>query len=133
MSWLSVRAAAWAFLLCNFGLVSSAMAARLPTSALIVHVLSVDQESFNRSPAMLKDGKPFGDQWYETTGFIAKAQIQNVIRTDHGLTPGQTITIRYKIRIGTPQPIPLKNRSLKAGEDTTVELMGRGTEYELRP
>jgi hypothetical protein len=98
MSWLSVRAAAWAFLLCNFGLVSSAMAARLPTSALIVHVLSVDQESFNRSPAMLKDGKPFGDQWYETTGFIAKAQIQNVIRTDHGLTPGQTITIRYKIQ-----------------------------------
>ena len=81
---------------------------------------------------MLKDGKPFGDQWFETTSFVAKAQIQNVIRTDHRLTAGQTIVIRYSIRSATPRPLPFKDTPLKAGEDATVEVMGGGTEYELR-
>jgi len=114
----SIRAVAFLFGIAMF--VCAAMAARALTSTLVVQILSVDQESFRRGPAMMSQGRPFGDQWLESTGYVAKAQIQNVIRSDHGLAPGEIIEIHYEIRTATPQPLPFTDARLKPGQSGTL-------------
>jgi hypothetical protein len=130
MKFLSIRAVGSLFGIALFAF--PAMAVRLPTSTLVVQVLSVEQVSFNREPAMISQGRVVGDRWLETTGFIAKVQILNVIRTDHGLAPGETIEIGYKIRTATPQPSSFHDAPLKQGENVTLEVMGGNGRYERR-
>jgi hypothetical protein len=107
-------------------------AARLPLSTLTVQVLSVDQESFSRTPTMTSYGEPVGGMWFETTHFVAKAQIQKVLQTDHDLTAGRVIEIRYTVRVRTPRALPGSNPSLKAGETVTVTVSGGGDRYAWR-
>ncbi len=130
MTCWSVRIAA--SLLGNAVVVFAAMAARLLTSTLVVQVQSVDQESFNRVPAMISQGQPAGGQWLETTGFAAKVQIQNVVSSDHGLSPGETIVIHYTIRTATPRPLPLTDPPLKPGETMTLTVIKGNDGFELR-
>jgi hypothetical protein len=106
MNCWSIRTAAALF--GNAVFVFAAMAARLLTSTLVVQVLSVDQESFRRVPAMISQGQVVGGQWPETTGFVAKVQIQNVVRSDHSLAPGETVEIHYTIRTAQPRPLPVR-------------------------
>ena len=130
MKRLSIFAVAFLFGMAVF--VCAVMAARLPTSTLVVQVLSVDRVSFNRVPSRISQGHAVGDVWWETTGFVAKARILNVIRTDHGLAPGETIDVSYKIRTATPPPSPFHDVPLKAGQTVTLEVMGGNGKYERR-
>jgi hypothetical protein len=132
MNWVPARAVAPALLLGSAVLVSAAMAARLPTSTLVVQVLSVDQESFRREPAMVSQGNAVGEQRLETTGFVAKVQIQNVIQSDHGLAPGQTIEVHYTIRTATPRPRSSRDTPLEPGKNMTLTVMKGNGGYELR-
>ena len=132
MNWVPARAVAPALLLGSAVLVSAAMAARLPTSTLVVQVLSVDQESFRREPAMVSQGNAVGEQRLETTGFVAKVQIQNVIQSDHGLAPGQTIEVHYTIRTATPRPLSFTDTPLEPGKNMTLTVMKGNGGYELR-
>jgi hypothetical protein len=132
MNWVPARAVALAVLLGSAVLVSAAMAARLPTSTLVVQVLSVDQESFRREPAMVSQGNAVGEQRLETTGFVAKVQIQNVIQSDHGLAPGQTIEVHYTIRTATPRPRSSRDTPLEPGKNMTLTVMKGNGGYELR-
>ena len=132
MNWVPARAVAPALLLGSAVLVSAAMAARLPTSTLVVQVLSVDQESFRREPAMASQGNAVGEQRLETTGFVAKVQIQNVIQSDHGLAPGQTIEVHYTIRTATPRPRSSRDTPLEPGKNMTLTVMKGNGGYELR-
>jgi hypothetical protein len=110
--------------------VSTAMAARLPTSKLLVQVLSVDQESSTIDPPLMIQGRAVGEQVIETTGFVAKVLIQNVVRTDHGLASGDTIRVHYRILTGRPLPIPQTAVPLQPGESVTLEVFARDGEYE---
>ena len=130
MSGWVIRAAASLF--GNTVLVCAAMAAQLSTSTLVVQVVSVDQESFKRSPAMISQGQVVGGQWLETTGFVAKVQIQNVIRSDHGLARGETIDIHYTVRTATPKPLPFTDTPLKPGENMTLTVSNGYGGYTLR-
>jgi hypothetical protein len=132
MNWMPARAIALALLLGNAAIASAAMAARLPTSTLVVQVLSVDKESFRREPAAVSKGKVSGDQWLETAGFVAKARIENVIQSDHGLAAGETIEIHYTIRTATPRPLPFKDTPLEPGKNTALTVMKGNGGYELR-
>jgi hypothetical protein len=132
MNWVSVCAASLAFLFGNAVYASAAMAARLPTSTLVVQVLSVDQESFHSEPAPVSQGNAFGEQSFETSGFVAKAYIQNVVQSDHGLAAGETIEIHYKIRTAKPRPLTFKDKPLEPGKTMTLTVMKGDNGYELR-
>ena len=125
MKCLSICAAGFLFGKALF--VFEAMAARLPTSTLVVRVLSVDQELFHRDRAPV-----VGEQWLESTGFVAKVRIQNVIRTDHGLAPGETIKVHYTICTANSLPLPHTATPLKPGENVTLEVFGHDDEYQRR-
>jgi hypothetical protein len=111
---------------------STAMAARLPTSTLRVLVLAVDQESFTVDPPPTVQGRAAGAQVIETTGFVAKVLIQDVVRTDHGLVSGDTIRVHYRILTGRPLPIPQTAAPLQPGASVTLEVFGRDGDYERR-
>ncbi len=58
---------------------------------------------------------------FETTFFVAKAQIQKVFNTEHGLSPGSVIEIRYKVVVRQPpDPAFPHYLTLKAGETITL-------------
>jgi hypothetical protein len=57
-------------------------------------------------------------------------RIQNVIRTDHGLAPGETIKVHYTIR--TASSLPHSATPLKPGESVTLEVFGHDDEYQRR-
>jgi hypothetical protein len=132
MNWVSVRAVAFAFLVGNAVFASAAIAARLRTSTLVVQVLSVDQESLHSEPSPVSQGKTFGDQSFETSFFVAKARIQDVIQNDYALAPGETIEIHYKIRTAKPRPLPFKDKPLEPGKTMTLEVTKGNGGYELR-
>jgi hypothetical protein len=114
-------------------LVSAAMAARLPTSDLVVQVLSVEQVGFTRQKSDLFDhGQkvPGGVMLWETTTFVAKARIVNVIRTDHDLAAGEVIDVKYNIATTTPPLSPPRGEPLAPGQTVTVHVMGWNGKYE---
>jgi hypothetical protein len=125
MNYWSIRVAAPLFAGAMFGF--AAMAARLPTSTLDVRFLSVDQESFRRDPSSALSGQSF-----ETTGYVARVQIQNVISTAHGLTAGQTIEVHYTIRKAGALPLRSKSQPPKPGESRTINVMKAKSGYEWR-
>ena len=130
MNFWPIRIAA--SLLGNAPFVFAAMAARLLTITLVVQVLSVDQETFDRVPAMISEGQMVGEQWLETTGFTAKVRIQNVIRSDHGVTPGEMIEIHYTIRKATPRPLPFTDLPLRPCDNVTLTVSKGNGGYGLR-
>jgi hypothetical protein len=97
---------------------------KLTTSKLIVKVMSVDRESSSRREYS-------GGVSVETTKFVAKAQIQEVLVNEHGLSPGAIVEIRYAVDVRQP-PLPnARDRGrLNPGETTTVTVAGGGTRYE---
>ena len=95
MKRLSIGAVAFLFGIAV--LVSPAAAARLPTSDLVVQVLSVEQVgALHEKTDLFEQGQkvPGGVRLWDTTTFVAKARIVNVIRTDHDLAPGEVIDIK---------------------------------------
>ena len=104
-----------------------ASAARLPTSTITVNVLSVDRESVNREEIRYP-GQP--SVAFEKSNFVAKAKIANVVRTDHGLTPGAVIDIHYSVTVRDP-PAPAFHvrSSLSAGEMATITVSGGGGSF----
>jgi hypothetical protein len=114
-----VSICAAAFLVCNAVFAFAVMAARLPTSTLVVEILSVDQTSFTREPGRKEHGQII--DWVEITRFVAKAKIVSVVNTDHGLMSGATIEIKYKI---VNAAFPVHNKPLKPGENVTLVVMG---------
>jgi hypothetical protein len=108
----------------------SASAARLPLSTITVNVLSVDRESFHRDerrpPAQ-------SDVVFDTTRFVARALITEVLKTDHGLNPGALIDIRYDVTERQPPhpAFPVRAR-LNAGETATLTVFGGGSSFIWR-
>jgi hypothetical protein len=122
---LSLRALA--FVLVGVAFAPVAPAAKLPTATLAVQVLSVEEE-FKRH-----EKPPSGTQTFETTGFVARAQIQTIIQSDFALDPGKNIKIHYVIRTASPLPLPLRGVPLKPGEHATLTVFRTGIdEYERR-
>jgi hypothetical protein len=115
-----------AFFCVNAMLLSAALAARLATSTMVVHVLSVTEEFHHREAAR------FGPQIFDTAGFVARVQIQTVLQTDHGLVPDETIDIHYQIRTAKPLPLGFHDKPLQPGEDATVMIMETRDGYERR-
>jgi hypothetical protein len=98
-----------------------APAATRPISTLSVKVLSVDRESLDRHTyrrESSKSGEPSGG-WSENTRFVAKAQIETVLNSDHGLRPGTIIEIRY-IVVQSSVPAEVRDSTLKTGETVTL-------------
>jgi hypothetical protein len=93
---------------------------KLRSSKLVVKVLSVDPQLSNRAQYS-------GGVTVETTKFIAKVQIEQVLTDEHGLSPGQTIEISYDVRVRQP-PLPnVRDRGrLDPGETTTLSIAGEG-------
>jgi hypothetical protein len=110
---------------------------KLPTSTLTVYVLSVDSESLTRHPSLLQHGQPYGSVTWETTTFVAKAQIQKVLNNEHDLRPGAVIEIRYDVSVRQPPlpPLPGLHRAApKPGETVTLTVWGSrgGANYSTR-
>jgi hypothetical protein len=98
-----------------------APAATLPISTLSVKVMSVDRESLDRHTyrrESFQSGESSGG-WSEKTGFVAKAQIETVLNSDHGLRPGAIIEIRY-IFVQSSVPAEVRDSTLKTGEKVTL-------------
>ena len=111
--------------LCAAASVVPAYGARLPLSELVVVILSAEQQSFNRE-TYARGGS------MEITRFIAQAKIQEVLNSDHGLSPGMVIEISYIIRL--VQPSGRQNGpSLKAGDTVTLSVFGSGRAFEWNP
>lgn len=110
--------------------ISAASAARLPTSTLTVSVLSVDRESVNRQESQYS-GQPA--IIFETTKFVAKAQVINVVESDRGLSAGAVIDIRYRVTVRQPPHASFRVKpSLNAGEIKTITVFGSGSLYNWR-
>src|SRR5262249_30451726 len=101
-------------------------AVRLPVSTLTVEILSVERESFK--------AQQYSNGLFETSSYVAEARIEKVVRTDHGLNPGDSIQIRYDVRVRRP-PLPanLNIRSLRSGETVTLTVSGSGRRFTWRP
>jgi hypothetical protein len=108
-----------------------ATAAQPGTSTLTVNVQSVDPESFTRKNVHVPCGSSFA---LETTKYVAKAQITKVLNTDHGLSPGAVIDIRYSVTVRQP-PLPAFPVSpmLSPGETVTLTVFGEGGSFSLSP
>ena len=102
-------------------LTSEAWSARLPTSTLVVDVLAVDRKSF-------KSGRYANGSSWEKTSFVAKAQIRKVLRTDHGLKPGDIIQIEYDVL----RPSWRAETVLNQGATETVTVSRHGREFRWR-
>lgn len=106
--------------------VATAPAARLPVSTVTVNILSIDRASFLREEYKATGG------WLEKTTYVAKARIESVVESDHGLTAGTVIDVRYDVRVQQP-PNPYNRSiaaSLKAGDIWTLTVFGGGTSFE---
>jgi hypothetical protein len=97
-------------------------AAKLPTSRLTVSILSVDREA----ASVYAGGTPTGK-----TTFVATAQILSVLDSDHGLSPGATIAIRYDLdeRQQLQQPDRYRKVTLRSGETATLTVFGSGGDF----
>jgi hypothetical protein len=93
---------------------------------MVVHVLSVSEEYHNREAAS------YGTQTFETTGFVARAEVRKVIQSDHGLAPGDIVVIHYKIRTAKPLPLGFHDAPLKPGENTTLSVLKSSDGYQRR-
>jgi hypothetical protein len=108
---------------CGAILAAPAGAMRLTKSKLIVNVLSVDRESSSRREYS-------GGVSVETTKFLAKAQIQEVLVNEHALSPGAFIEIRYDIDVRQPQLSKAPDRGrLNPGETATIWIGGDGNRF----
>jgi len=95
-----------------------ARAMKLPTSTLTVNVLSMDRQSFDRQEFKEASGR---NASRETTSFVAKARVQTVLQSDHNLSPGVVIEIRYDVVVRQPRlPGAYDHRTLKTGETVTL-------------
>jgi hypothetical protein len=111
---------------CVIAFTANAPAARLPVSTLTVNILSVDRASFLREEYKATGG------WLEKSTYVAKARIETVVNTEHGLSPGAVIDIRYDVRVQQP-PNPYNRSiaaSLKVGDIWTLTVFGGGTSFE---
>jgi hypothetical protein len=110
--------------------VASAARLRLPTSTLTVNVLVVDRESFNREEIQYP-GQPAIA--FETTKYVAKAQITKVLESEHGLSAGAVINIRYSVTVRRPPHPAFRVRPmLGAGETITLTVFGGGSSFDWR-
>jgi len=102
-----------------------AVAVRLPLSKVTVNVLSVTRESFK--------AVQYSNGLFETTRFAAKARIEKVLESDHGLKPGEIIQIHYEVHVRNP-PLPRvpPPRHLKEGETVTLTVFGNGHDFTWR-
>jgi hypothetical protein len=109
---------------------SVALAARLPTSTLTVNILSVEPESFNRQESQYPGQQSVA---FETTKYVAKAQVSKVLESDHGLSAGAVIYIRYSVTVRQPPHPAFRVRPmLSAGETTTLTVFGEGGSFYWR-
>jgi len=91
---------------------------KLPTSTLTVNVLSMDRQSFDRQEFKEASGR---NASRETTSFVAKARVQTVLQSDHNLSPGVVIEIRYDVVVRQPRlPGAYDHRTLNTGETVTL-------------
>jgi hypothetical protein len=112
------------------GPTGGASAARLPTSTLTVDVLSVEPENVNREETKFPSRPTVV---FETTKFVAKAKINKVMQTDHGLSVGDVIVIRYRVTTRQPPDPGFRVRpSLSAGQIVTITVAGGGGSFTLR-
>jgi hypothetical protein len=105
-------------------------AMRLPTSTLTVEILSNERESSNR-----EEIRPAGQPRiaFERTRFIAKARIAQVLATDHQLTPGTDIDIRYEVTVRQPAHPGFRVKPpLNVGETVTLTVFGGQGSFRLR-
>jgi hypothetical protein len=104
-----------------------------PLSTLTVKVLSVDRESSMRHTyrrESFQSGESSGG-WSENTSFVAKAQIETVLNSDHGLSPGAVIDIHYiVVRSSVPAEQVLSN--LTTGETVTLTIIRLPTGFLWR-
>jgi hypothetical protein len=98
-----------------------ARAWKLLTSTVTVNVVAVERLSSDLVHLR-------GGQSRETTTFLAKAEVANVIATEHGLSPGAVIDIRYDVVV--PRPPSQPEPKLTAGDAKTLTLMGNGNSFE---
>jgi hypothetical protein len=101
-----------------------APAATQPLSTLSVKVMSVDRESLDRHTyrrESFQSGESSGG-WSEQTRFVAKAQIETVLNSDHGLSPGAIIEIRYFV-VQSSVPAEVRDSTLKTGETVTLTVI----------
>jgi hypothetical protein len=118
----------------NAALLAAAMggasAAQLPTSTVTVNVLSVDRESADREEARYPGRSPIV---FETTKFLAKAQIAKVLKSAHGLAAGDVIDIRYSVTVRQPpDPAFRVKPTLSVGETRTLTVFGNGSSFTWR-
>jgi hypothetical protein len=107
--------------------ISVASAARLATSTITVSVLSVDRESFNREDIQYP-GQPAIA--FETTKYVARAQVTNVLNSDHELSAGAVIEIRYSVTVRQPPHPAFRVRpTLNAGETKTLTVSGGSSSF----
>ena len=108
---------------CGAALTAPAAAGRLTASKLVVNVLSVDRESSSHREYS-------GGVSVETTKFLAKAQIQEVLVNEHGLSPGAFIEIRFEVDVRQPQLPKARDRGrLNPGEVATIWIVGDGSQF----
>src|SRR5271170_7643309 len=108
---------------CGAVLTVPAVAGRLTASKLVVNVLSVDRESSSRREYS-------GGVSVETTKFLAKAKIQEVLVDEHGLSPGASIEIHYEVDIRQPLLPKARDRGrLNPGEVSTIWVTGDGSQF----
>ena len=108
---------------------TGASAARLPVSTITVNVLSIDRESVHRDESR-NHAQP---DVIDTGNFLARAVITKVLNTEHGLSSGAIIDIRYDVaERHPPHPLfPVRAR-LNAGETVTLTVFGRGSSFYWR-
>ncbi len=127
---MSLRSLSLAAFVAVATLTEGAVAAPLPTSTLTVNILSVDRESSKRDETRYP-GRPL--VVFETTWFRARALIAEVLKTDHKLTAGAVIDIRYSITVREPpDPAYHVRPALSAGETKTVTVFGDGDSFIWR-
>ena len=98
-----------------------ACAMKLLTSTVTVNVVAVECLSSDL-------GHLSGGQSRETTTFLAKAEVATVFATEHGLSPGAVIDIRYDVVV--PRPASWPEPKLTAGDAKTLTLMGSGNSFK---
>ena len=120
-------------LLCvSGGFVSAAMAARPLSSTIVVQVLSVMKISSRfETPSMSQGQVVGGPQRLEDTDYLADVRIQNVIRSDLDLSPGETLGIHYTVVTGAPIPLPITRVPLRPGASATLTVFKDTVGYRM--
>jgi hypothetical protein len=110
--------------LCGAVLTTPAEAGRPTASKLVVNVLSVDRESSSRREYS-------GGVSVETTRFLAKVQIRELLVNEHKLNPGVVIEVRYEIDVREPPSPKARDRGrLIPGELATIWIIGDGSQFK---